>query len=155
MNQFKHILRPFIMVFALICIWGIFSFTTEGIFFSPRNFSNLLRQTAITGLLATGMVMVIVAGHIDLSVGSFVGFTGGMAAIVHVWGPEFSAPMSIITALVIGVLAGAFNGYLVAYKRIPAFIVTLGGLMAYRGAIKGATGGATVGPLRNDFKVLG
>jgi D-xylose transport system permease protein len=155
MTKSRPNLQPFIMLGALAAIWIIFSVTTQGIFLSSRNFSNLVRQTTITGLLATGMVMVIVAGHIDLSVGSLVGFTGGMAAIAHVWGPAFGAPLSVAVAVLIGLLCGAITGYLVAYKNIPAFIVTLGGLMAFRGAVKGTTGGATVGPLRPDFKFLG
>ena len=140
---------------ALALIWIIFSFTTDGVFFSARNISNLMRQTAITGILATGMVLIIVAGHIDLSVGSIVGFTGGMAAMLNVWGGKMAAPWVILIVLLTGCLIGMLTGYLVAYRNIPAFIVTLAGLMIYRGLVKGFTGGETVGPLSDGFKIIG
>ncbi|MDZ7361066.1 MAG: hypothetical protein ONB46_10110 [candidate division KSB1 bacterium] len=77
--------RAYAMVFALLAIWIIFQITTDGSFLTARNFSNLTRQSCITGVLAIGMVLVIVSGNIDLSVGSVVGLTGGMAAIMHAW----------------------------------------------------------------------
>ncbi len=147
--------RPYIMLGALVAIWLVFAFTTDGLFLTNRNFSNLMRQTAIVGLLATGMVLIIVTGHIDLSVGSVVAFTGGVAAILNVWSFDFSSPLAIIVALGVGVLIGALNGWLVAYANIPAFIVTLGGMLIYRGAVKGSTKGETVGPLKEDFQLLG
>ncbi|MEO8148853.1 MAG: sugar ABC transporter permease [Bacteroidia bacterium] len=152
--QEKINLRPFIMLGALIMIWIIFSFTTDGVFLNARNFSNLMRQTSIVGILATGMVLVIVAGHIDLSVGSMVALTGGIAAIANVWG-DYSSPLSILIALLAGMLLGTVNGYLIAYQNIPAFIVTLGGMLVYRGAVKGITKGETVGPLKENFQGIG
>lgn len=142
------------MILALVLIWGIFSFTTEGTFLTSRNLSNLTRQMCITGILAVGMVLVIVSGNIDLSVGSGVGLTGGMAAIAHLWwGWPLAAALTL--GLGLGLVLGAVQGWLTAYKGIPAFIVTLAGLLAFRGAIKGATGGETVGPLPQAFKVIG
>src|SRR5215211_4656541 len=79
-------LRAYTMVFALIVVWLLFTWATDGIFLEARNFSNLMRQTAVTGVLAVGMLMVIVAGQIDLSVGSVVGLAGGIAAIAQGWG---------------------------------------------------------------------
>ncbi len=147
-------LRPYIMLGALILIWIIFSITTEGVFLNARNFSNLMRQTSIVGILATGMVLVIVAGHIDLSVGSMVALTGGIAAIANVWA-GYSSPLAILIALIAGILLGIINGYLIAYQNIPAFIVTLGGMLVFRGAVKGITKGETVGPLSDGFQIIG
>ena len=79
------VLRAYTMVFALIAIWIFFHYSTDQIFLDPRNFSNLMRQTAVTGVLAVGMLMVIVTGQIDLSVGSVVGLAGGIAAIAQGW----------------------------------------------------------------------
>ena len=147
-------LRAYAMVFALLAIWIIFQITTDGSFLTARNFSNLARQSCITGVLAIGMVLVIVSGNIDLAVGSVVGLTGGMAAIMHVW---WNWPISaaMLATLVLGAIIGCLQGVLISYQRIPAFIVTLAGLMIFRGVIKGATGGETVGPLPAEFKLIG
>lgn len=147
-------LRPYALFFALLVIWVIFQITTEGAFLSARNMSNLTRQSCITALLAVGMVLVIVSGNIDLSVGSLVGFTGGMAAIMDAWW-EWPLLFAILLTLLLGMLIGLLQGWLVAYRSIPAFIVTLAGLMVFRGAVKGATGGETVGPLSSNFKFIG
>ncbi|MGB8511122.1 MAG: sugar ABC transporter permease [Pyrinomonadaceae bacterium] len=133
-------LRSYTMLFALAAIWFYFYWRTGGIFLSPRNFSNLFQQMAVTGVLACGMLMVIVAGQIDLSVGSVVGLAGGVAAIMQGRGGLAGA---LGSALVIGILIGAVQGGLVAYANIPAFIVTLGGMLAWRGAILGWSGGET------------
>src|SRR5215207_4832078 len=78
-------LRAYTMVLALIVIWLLFAWATGGVFLEARNFSNLMRQTAVTGVLAVGMLMVIVTGQIDLSVGSVAGLTGGIAAMLLTW----------------------------------------------------------------------
>ncbi|HEX8178241.1 MAG TPA: sugar ABC transporter permease [Pyrinomonadaceae bacterium] len=148
-------LRAYTMVFALIVIWLFFHFSTDHIFLEPRNFSNLMRQTSVTGVLAVGMLMIIVTGQIDLSVGSLVGLAGGAAAIMqglaHGWGLVPALAIGIAIAFAIGAVQGA----LVAYLNIPAFIVTLGGLLAWRGVILGWTGGETV-PIRLPaFKAIG
>jgi D-xylose transport system permease protein len=148
------VLRAYTMVFALIAIWIYFHYSTGQIFLEPRNFSNLMRQTSVTGVLAVGMLMVIVAGQIDLSVGSVVGLAGGVAAIAQGWfgwGLVPSLAVGLLTAFVIG----AGQGSLVAYLNIPAFIVTLGGLLAWRGVVLGLTRGETI-PLRlQAFKSIG
>ncbi len=143
------------MVFALIAIWVFFHYSTDNqIFLDPRNFSNLMRQTAVTGVLAVGMLMVIITGQIDLSVGSVVGLAGGVAAIAQGWMgwgliPSLSAGIAVALAI------GAFQGGLTAYLNIPAFIVTLGGLLAWRGVILGSSRGETI-PIRlPGFKSIG
>jgi D-xylose transport system permease protein len=147
-------LRAYTMVFALIVIWVFFHYSTNGIFFEPRNFSNLMRQTSVTGVLAVGMLMVIVTGHIDLSVGSIVGLAGGIAAIAQGWLGWGLVP-SLAAGIAVGVAIGASQGALTAYLNIPAFIVTLGGLLAWRGVILGLSRGATI-PIRLPaFKSIG
>ena len=121
---------------VIVIIWAFFGALTYDSdlggsqFLTPRNFSNLLRQMAITGMLASAMVFVIVAGEIDLSVGSLLGLLGGIAAVLDV---TYSWPLWATIALVIvmGVFFGVFVGWLTAYLGIPSFIVTLGGQLAF------------------------
>ncbi|MEK6320829.1 MAG: sugar ABC transporter permease [Acidobacteriota bacterium] len=141
--------RAFTMLFVLAAIWLYFHYSTGGIFMSPRNFSNLILQTAVTGVLAVGMLMVIVAGQIDLSVGSLVGLTGGVSAIVLTWLNWGFVP-SLAAAVLLGLIIGALQGALVAYINIPAFIVTLGGLLTWRGVILGLSEGQTI-PISNPL----
>lgn len=148
------VLRAYTMVFALIAIWAFFHYSTGRIFFEPRNFSNLMRQTSVTGVLAVGMLMVIVTGNIDLSVGSVVGLAGGIAAIAQGWLGWGLAP-SLLAGIGAGIAIGAFHGSLVAYVNIPAFIVTLGGYLAWRGVILGLSKGETIPLKLQAFKSIG
>lgn len=148
------VLRAYTMLFALIAIWLFFHWSTDAIFLSPRNFSNLMRQTAVTGILAVGMLMVIITAQIDLSVGSVVGLAGGIAAIAQGWLGWGLAP-SLAAGIGVAIAIGAFQGTLTAYVNIPAFIVTLGGLLAWRGVILGLSKGETI-PIRiQEFKSIG
>ena len=148
------VLRAYTMVFALIAIWIYFHYSTDQIFLEPRNFSNLMRQTAVTGVLAVGMLMVIITGQIDLSVGSVVGLAGGVAAIAQGWLGWGLVP-SLSAGILVGLTIGAVQGALTAYVNIPAFIVTLGGLLAWRGVVLGLTRGETI-PIRLPaFKSIG
>ncbi|MCL6588372.1 MAG: sugar ABC transporter permease [Firmicutes bacterium] len=151
--SFKFDVRAYTMIIALAAIWILFTFLTEGRYFIPRNISNLSRQMSITAVLAIGMVMVIVATHIDLSVGSVLGLTGGLAAVLQVW-YHWPTVWAILAALALGVIIGAWHGYWVAYQRVPAFIVTLAGLLAYRGMVLGMIKGLTVAPMWPDFKII-
>lgn len=149
-----EVLRAYTMLFALIAIWIYFHYSTDQIFLDPRNFSNLMRQTAVTGVLAVGMLMVIVTGQIDLSVGSVVGLAGGTAAIMQGWLGLGLVP-SIAAGIGVAIIIGAVQGGLTAYINIPAFIVTLGGLLAWRGVILGLSRGETI-PIRlQSFKSIG
>lgn len=148
------VLRAYTMVFALIAIWIFFHYSTDQIFLDPRNFSNLMRQTAVTGVLAVGMLMVIVTGQIDLSVGSVVGLAGGISAIALGW-LGFGLVPSIAAGIAVAVAIGAVQGALVAYVNIPAFIVTLGGLLAWRGVILGLSRGETIPTQLQSFKAIG
>jgi D-xylose transport system permease protein len=147
-------LRAYTMLGALVVIWIVFHYATDQIFLSPRNFSNLMRQASVTGVLAVGMLMVIVAGQIDLSVGSLVGLAGGAAAIMQGWHGWGLAP-SLAAGIAVGVAIGALQGALTAYLNIPAFIVTLGGLLAWRGVILGWSKGETIPINVAGFKMIG
>lgn len=141
------------LLLALAVIWIFFHIATDGAFISSRNMSNLLRQTSITGMLACGMVFVIIAGEIDLSVGSLLGLLGGIAAVLTVnlqWG---SWP-AVGVVLVMGLAAGLLNGFIVTRLRVPSFIVGLGGMLAFRGVLQGITHGATIAPVPADMVYL-
>ncbi len=156
-NVFKiqtSALRAYTMIAALTVVWIYFHWATSGIFFTPRNLSNLMLQTSVTGILAVGMLMVIVAGQIDLSVGSVLGLAGAVAALALTeW--NFGLPIALLSAVVVGVLIGFVHGTLTAYFNIPAFIVTLGGLLAWRGAVKAITQSETIPISDPIFKSIG
>ncbi|HEI8868137.1 xylose ABC transporter permease XylH [Serratia sp. AKBS12] len=147
-------LQVFVMLAAILVIMLFFTFTTEGAYLSARNISNLLRQTAITGILAVGMVFVIVSAEIDLSVGSMMGLLGGAAAIFDVW-LGWPLPLTIVVTLLAGLLLGAWNGWWVAYRKVPSFIVTLAGMLAFRGILIGITNGTTVAPTSGAMSQIG
>jgi len=150
-------LRAYTMLGALIVIWLFFQWATIdqyhpfGLFLGAVNFSKLLQQMAVTGVLAVGMLMVIVSGNIDLSVGRLLGLCGVIAALTQGRGLAFS----LISAILIGLVIGALQGALVAYVNIPAFIVTLGGLEAWQGFSLKLTKGATIPIELPFFRSLG
>ncbi|CAB3966946.1 monosaccharide-transporting ATPase [Burkholderia cenocepacia] len=142
------------LLLAVVVIWTFFSVLTDGAFVTPRNVSNLLRQMSITGMLACGMVFVIIAGEIDLSVGSLLGLLGGVAAILDV-NRHWPVAATIPAVLALGVLIGLFNGWWSTYRRVPSFIVGLGGMLAFRGILLGVTGGSTIAPVSDGFVFIG
>ena len=162
-KSFRRLVAEYKIVALLLVIaviWAFFGALTYdhslGVseFLTARNFSNLLRQMAITGMLASGMLFIIVAAEIDLSVGSLAGLLGGIAAVLDVW---WGWPLygTIVAVVLIGVAAGLMVGWVVAYVGIPSFIVTLGGQLAFRGAVLGITGGITIAPVHNNLKFIG
>jgi len=154
LNKFSFDIRSYMMLIALMGIWIIFTVLTKGIFLVPRNLTNLFRQSVFTGILAIGMVNVIVLGQIDLSVGSITGLCGGILAILNVW-KNFSPISSIIITLLFGLLMGLWNGWWISYKNVPSFIATLAGLLVFRGILVGVTSGITIGPLSPSFSLIG
>ncbi len=150
----KFNLRTYMMIIALVFIWGLFSILTTGTFLTSRNMSNLFRQSVFTSILGIGMAFVIFLGEIDLSVGSVVGLTGGIIAILDVWN-GMNPALSIALTLGAGLLIGLWQGFWVAYMKVPSFIVTLAGLLIFRGILVGITEGTTIGPLSNTFRVIG
>ena len=156
------------MIGALVLIWVGFHvygavFNGSGAFLTPRNLWNLSVQTSSIGIMATGMVLVIITRNIDLSVGSLIGVTGMVMGILQVdILPQYLGlghwAIWIITAAVglfIGAMIGALHGWLIAYAAIPSFIVTLGGLMVWRGAAFMANNGKTISPVDQTFSLLG
>lgn len=142
------------MIFVLGLIWLYFHWATGYIFLTSRNLSNLMTQMSVTGILAVGMLMVIVSANIDLSVGSVLGFAGGLVAFALTT-MELGLPLAILLAISVGMAIGIFHGALTAYLNVPAFIVTLGGLLAWRGAVKWLLGGNTVPVSDATFKSIG
>ncbi len=146
------------MVVALAIIWVGFHLLT-GIFLTARNLWNLMVQSSVVGVMVGGMVLVIVARQIDLSVGSVLGFVGMVMAFLQAqvfplevwWNPL----VTILIGLSLGALIGAFHGYVVAYLEVPAFIVTLGSLLAFRGGAWLVTSGRTMAPLDTTYQIFG
>lgn len=127
-------IREYGMFIALFVIMAIFTFTTNGIFINSRNISNLLNQSGYIAVLGVGMTLVIVIRHIDLSVGFLSGFLGAIAAIALLfWGLPVWVVIPMV--LVLGALAGLVSAFMVAQLKIPAFVATLAGFLAYRGGI--------------------
>jgi D-xylose transport system permease protein len=156
------------MIGALALIWVGFHlygaiFNNGGAFLTPRNLWNLSVQTSSIGIMATGMVLVIVTRNIDLSVGSIIGVTGMAMGILQVnilpqylgLGSGMIWIVTVLAGLALGALIGAFHGWLIAYRGIPSFIVTLGGLMVWRGAAFLANSGKTISPVDQTFALLG
>lgn len=150
----KKNLGAYIMLLSLLVICIVFGILTDGIFFYARNIALLARQTTIVGVLAIGMMFVIVAGHIDLSVGSVLGFCGTLAGVLQVWFHWPTIPTIIVTILV-GMVCGVWHGYWVAYRKVPAFIITLGGLLVFRGAKFGLSKSMSIAPMNPSFSMLG
>jgi D-xylose transport system permease protein len=153
------------MVVALAIIWVGFDVMSGGGFLTTRNLWNLSVQSSSIAVMATGMVLIIVSRNIDLSVGSILGLTGYVMAMLQaVWIPTslgfgFDQPYTWILALAIGIALGAaiggFQGFIIAYGGVPAFIVTLGGLLVWRGLVFEIQQGQTISPLDKTFALLG
>ena len=146
-------LRDYGLLVALIAIMLFFQVVTDGTLLKPVNITNLFLQNSYIIIMALGMLIVIVAGHIDLSVGSVMGFVGALAAVMMVnWG--WPVWLTIPACLIAGVLIGAWHGYWVAYWKIPAFIVTLAGMLVFRGLSLWLLEGQSVGPFERSFQSL-
>jgi len=147
------------MVLVLIAIWVVLDVLTHGLFLTPRNLYNLSIQTSVGAILACGMVFVIVARQIDLSIGSLIAFTGVLTAFAQVnWlegHPTASWVLSIALGLAAGIAVGMFQGWWVAYRGIPALVVTLAGFLIYRGAAFMLADGQTIAPLDETYQRLG
>lgn len=148
---FKSNLRQYGMVVALVFIMGLFQMLTGGILFKPMNITNLVLQNSYVLILAVGMLLCIVTGNVDLSVGSVVAFVGAVAAVVMV---DMKLPVAagIAIALAIGLAVGAFHGVFIAYLRIPPFIVTLAGMLIFRGLTMVILKGQTKAPFEKSFQ---
>ncbi|WP_256757683.1 sugar ABC transporter permease [Cohnella sp. WQ 127256] len=147
-------LRSLIIVFALIAIWISLQIATDGTFLTSRNISLLFRQMTPIGIISIGMVLVIVAGHIDLSVGSIVAVSGAIAAVMQTQMQMGTIP-TIIALLLTGLIVGVINGYFSTFQKIPPFIVTLATMLVFRGVTLLITGGSTISGMNPSFKYIG
>ncbi|MFJ2988421.1 multiple monosaccharide ABC transporter permease [Collimonas sp. NPDC087041] len=149
----KNNMREYGMLMSLIAIMAFFQYMTDGTLMQPLNLTNLVLQNSYIVIMALGMLMVIVAGHIDLSVGSVVGFIGALAAVLIV-----NLHMNFVLASILCILAGgaigAAQGYWVAFFKIPSFIVTLAGMLVFKGLTLALLQGQSVGPFPDDFQML-
>ena len=153
------------MVGALVLIWLLLHALSGGLFLTPRNLWNLSVQTSSVAIMATGMVLVIVMRNIDLSVGSMEGVIGMLMGVaqahflIRVVGMQAGDPwiwvIALLFGVLLGILIGAFQGFIIAYLEVPSFIVTLGGLLVWRGAAWWVTSGQTVAPLDSTFQLMG
>jgi D-xylose transport system permease protein len=145
-------IQTYMLLIVVVIIWVIFFFATGGSYLDPQNISNLFRQMSVTSFLSIGMVLVIVTGCIDLSVGKLAGFVSVVCAYLqyYVWfryfpgQPFLSATLSVFFGLLVGLLAGVIQGYIIAYLELPAFIVTLAGMWLFNGLLLLVTAGKTI-----------
>lgn len=151
------------MLVALLVIWTGFHIASGGAFLTPRNLWNLSVQTASIAVMACGMVLVIVTRNIDLSVGAMLGFIGMIIGVLQaqylpaLWGLEHPATwiVAVLVAITTGALIGGLQGSIIAYLGVPSFIVTLGGLLIWRGAAWWVTQGQTIAPMDSRFRPIG
>ncbi|WP_067839438.1 multiple monosaccharide ABC transporter permease [Amphibacillus sediminis] len=157
MKELKNIIsqnvRKFGMIIALFGILVIFQLLTAGTLLTPLNVTNIIMQNSYIIILAIGMVMVIITGEIDLSVGSVAAFVGAIAGILMIR-MELPVVLSVIICLAIGALIGAWQGFWVAFVKVPAFIVTLAGMLLFRGLTMVALGGRTLAPFPEGFRMM-
>ena len=149
----KNNLREYGMLMSLVAIMAFFQYMTGGTLMQPLNLTNLVLQNSYIVIMALGMLLVIVAGHIDLSVGSVVGFIGALAAVLMV---EYHVHFVLATliCLAAGAAIGGAQGYFVAFFRIPSFIVTLAGMLVFKGLSLALLQGQSVGPFPTTFQLL-
>jgi putative multiple sugar transport system permease protein len=151
LDGMRRNMRQYGMLFALGLIVALFAIWTDGDLLLPRNVSNLVLQNSYILILAIGMMIVIISGHIDLSVGSLTAFIGAVGAVLMV---EYKVPwgLALLLLLALGVAAGAMQGYFIAYLGIPSFIVTLAGMLLFRGLTEIFLEGQTIGPFPDGLQ---
>ena len=150
---FSENIRQYSMLIALIAIMIFFQVITDGALMKPLNLTNLVLQNSYVVILALGMLLVIVAGNIDLSVGSVAALTGAVAAVLIV-NYDMNFAVAMVICLLIGAAIGTMQGYFVAYIKIPAFIVTLAGMLIFRGLTLVLLVGQSIGPFPPEFQAL-
>ncbi|WP_405612959.1 multiple monosaccharide ABC transporter permease [Streptomyces sp. NBC_00076] len=154
LDGLRRNMRQYGMLIALGLIVALFAVWTDGDLLLPRNVSNLVLQNSYVLILAVGMMLVIIAGHIDLSVGSVTAFVGAFAAVLTVQ-HDVSWPVAVVLSLVVGAVAGSVQGFLIAYLGIPSFIVTLAGMLIFRGMTEILLEGQTLGPFPDGLQKIG
>jgi D-xylose transport system permease protein len=169
LKNIKINFKSYTMIIALLLIWVVFGIFSQGSFLLPQNISNLFRQMTIISFLSIGMVFVIVTGNIDLSVGSICGFISAITAALQAYIlpnilPKLfpylidsqgigilSTVIAIVFSLLMSIIIGMYQGFIVAYLKVPAFIVTLGGMMIFKGGVLGITSGKTIVPVESSL----
>ncbi|HZH62352.1 MAG TPA: sugar ABC transporter permease, partial [Metabacillus sp.] len=146
-------MRQYSMIIALVFIMILFQILTDGLLLKPLNITNLILQNSYILVLAIGMVLVIITGHIDLSVGSVAAFVGAISAILMV-NYEMPTFLAVIISLLVGAIIGAWQGFWIAYVKIPAFIVTLAGMLLFRGATMIVLEGKSIAPFPESFQKI-
>ncbi|MFJ8195759.1 multiple monosaccharide ABC transporter permease [Streptomyces sp. NPDC096152] len=154
LDGLRRNMRQYGMLLALGLIVVLFAVWTDGDLLLPRNVSNLVLQNSYILILAIGMMLVIIAGHIDLSVGSLTAFVGAFAAVLTVQ-HGMTWPLAVVLCLLVGAIAGSVQGFLIAYLGIPSFIVTLAGMLLFRGLTEILLQGQTLGPFPDGLQNLG
>ncbi|GHE92036.1 sugar ABC transporter permease [Streptomyces griseoluteus] len=154
LDGLRRNMRQYGMVIALGLIVVLFAVWTDGDLLLPRNVSNLVLQNSYILVLAIGMMLVIISGHIDLSVGSLTAFVGAFLAVLSVR-HDVPWPLALVLCLLVGAAAGAVQGYLIAYLGIPSFIVTLAGMLLFRGLTEILLKGQTLGPFPDGLQKIG
>lgn len=154
LDGMRRNMRQYGMLIALGLIVAFFAVLTDGDLLLPRNISNLVLQNSYILILAIGMMLVIIIGHIDLSVGSLTAFVGAFAAVLTVQ-HDISWPVAVVLCLMVGALAYAIQGYFIAYLGIPSFIVTLSGMLTFRGVTEILLQGQTLGPFPTGLQKIG
>ena len=149
----KNNIRQYSMIIALVFIMVLFQILTDGLLLKPLNITNLILQNSYILVLAIGMVLVIITGHIDLSVGSIAAFVGAISAILMV-NYEIPTFLAVIISLVVGAIIGAWQGFWIAYVKIPAFIVTLAGMLLFRGLTMIVLEGKSIAPFPEGFQKI-
>lgn len=157
--------RLFGMVAALVVLWLVFNALSDGRFLTPRNLWNLSVQSAAVAVMTTGMVLIIVSRNIDLSIGSILGFTAMVMALLQTeWLPNglglgldqpYTWAIVVVVGILLGAAIGALQGFIIAFIGVPSFVVTLGGLLIWRGAAFQLASGRTIAPLDSLFQLLG
>ena len=163
LQSVRRNIQSYVLLIAVVVIWLFFFFLTNGSYLDPQNISNLFRQMSVTSFMSIGMVLVIVTGGIDLSVGKLAGFVSVVVAYLqfNVWFQLFPgqvvlpAILSVIAGLLVGLIAGVIQGYIIAYLGLPAFIVTLGGMWLFNGLLLLVTQGKTIAANQPVFSDIG
>ncbi|WP_134686954.1 multiple monosaccharide ABC transporter permease [Brevibacillus migulae] len=152
-KMWKGNIRQYGMIITLVLIMLLFQVLTDGLLLKPLNITNLILQNSYILVLAIGMLLVIITGHIDLSVGSVAAFVGAISAILMVK-MQVHPVVAVIISLLIGALVGAWQGFWVAYVKIPSFIVTLAGMLLFRGLTMIVLDGQSIAPFPESFQLI-
>ncbi|MCH1981462.1 sugar ABC transporter permease [Ruminococcus sp. OA3] len=152
-SKVKNNITQVMLLIETIIIFGVFQILTHGTFLTSRNLTNIMMQGCVYSIMGIGIVFVMVSGNMDLSGGSVLGLLAALGAVMQVNG--CGTIVTILAMLAGGVVIGAWQGYWVSYRNLPSFIVTLAGMLMFRGLCLWVGGGATVGPVSKSFGMIG